>query len=127
MVFIRNYAATDDDDDFDVCRGPQLATQWSQCSKSRLKAPDVGICLHNVPETYVNAKCGNGIIDAGEQCDCGLAPNSEVVSDTLHVVSHCGNVTSLVYGGSVSHERLHQGCGTEGSWRAYRGPTSSTK
>ena len=62
-------------------------TQWSQCSKTQLKnflSQGVGICLDNVPDTYMSAKCGNGIIDNGEECDCGLAPNAEV---TLRHVS----------------------------------------
>jgi len=58
-------------------------TQWSQCSKRTLNeslARGLGICLDNVPDTYISAQCGNGIVDDGEKCDCGLAPNAEVTA-----------------------------------------------
>jgi len=58
-------------------------TRWSECSKTTLNeslARGIGICLENVPDTYISAQCGNGIVDDGEECDCGLAPNAEVTT-----------------------------------------------
>jgi len=57
------------------------ATRWSQCSKDELQRSfdkDLDYCLHNIPQTvYDNtADCGNGIVDQGEDCDCGNAPTS---------------------------------------------------
>ena len=63
------------------CRSLQRSTQWSECSKAQLKeslSRGIDICLNNTPDTYISAKCGNGIVDDGEECDCGLTPNAEV-------------------------------------------------
>ena len=89
-------ADDDDDDDEDVNndRGPQRYTKWSQCSKTKLKeslARGLGICLDNVPDTYISAQCGNGIVDDGEQCDCGLAPNAEVTM--IHTLLRYKSIT----------------------------------
>ena len=73
----------DDGDDDDDVSGIQRYTKWSQCSKTTLDESltrGLGICLDNVPDTYISAQCGNGIVDDGEECDCGLAPNAEVIS-----------------------------------------------
>ena len=48
------------------------ATHWSTCSAAYLAQflPTV-TCLDNVPTQTFGARCGDGVIQAGEQCDCG--------------------------------------------------------
>ena len=57
------------------------ASRWSQCSKNQLQksfSEGLDYCLHNVPQTIYDSTpdCGNGIVDHGEECDCGNAPVS---------------------------------------------------
>ncbi|XP_049535642.1 disintegrin and metalloproteinase domain-containing protein 12-like [Anopheles darlingi] len=48
---------------------------WSKCSLADLKESlehGLGACLRNKPtRQQVRAECGNGLLEPGEQCDCG--------------------------------------------------------
>jgi len=57
--------------------GFRAKKDWSACSKEYLREGlklGLGSCLMNVPESetlWGGPKCGNEIIEKGEQCDCG--------------------------------------------------------
>uniref|UniRef100_A0A0N4ZCN3 Peptidase M12B domain-containing protein n=1 Tax=Parastrongyloides trichosuri TaxID=131310 RepID=A0A0N4ZCN3_PARTI len=61
-----------------------LPNHWSECSLSQLSTSlsrGVDYCLMNIPKTKKgDSKCGNGIVEAGEDCDCG---------STVHCDSSC--------------------------------------
>jgi hypothetical protein len=54
----------------------QLDFSWSSCSVHQLKnflTDKDASCLMNRPKALMNkAFCGNGFVEEGEECDCGL-------------------------------------------------------
>uniref|UniRef100_A0A182IYD3 Disintegrin and metalloproteinase domain-containing protein 12 n=1 Tax=Anopheles atroparvus TaxID=41427 RepID=A0A182IYD3_ANOAO len=52
-----------------------VPSRWSACSVDDLReslARGLGVCLRNKPtRLLVRAVCGNGLLEPGEQCDCG--------------------------------------------------------
>ena len=57
----------------------------------------IDFCLYNMPPLlyFPQPLCGNGLIDTGEQCDCGAAPSSECNANC------CNNVTCQLTSGKA--------------------------
>ncbi|XP_074462070.1 disintegrin and metalloproteinase domain-containing protein 21-like [Larus michahellis] len=67
--------------------------QFSNCSKKHyfdFIASGQGSCLNNIPESVMTLalqRCGNGILEAGEECDCGSEVQCKLdlcCDDTCH-------------------------------------------
>lgn len=67
---------------------------WSSCSISQLEESlqhGLDYCLMNKPNVVFRPSCGNGIIDSGEDCDCGLpefCTNKCCNATTCKLMSH---------------------------------------
>lgn len=51
-------------------------SHWSSCSVRQIEESfqhGIDHCLFNKPSVVFRPSCGNGLVDEGEQCDCGLA------------------------------------------------------
>ncbi|XP_078487165.1 zinc metalloproteinase-disintegrin-like NaMP isoform X1 [Ciona intestinalis] len=89
--------------------GSSFKKEWSSCSKEYLAqsiTEGLGNCLLNVPDPsrlYGGPKCGNDIIEMGEDCDCGG------VDECL---SRCCNATTckLILGASCDTGPCCLGC-----------------
>lgn len=65
---------------------------FSSCSLNFLEHSlkrGVDYCLNNVPEkAFGDARCGNGILESGEECDCGSStecPNKCCIANTCRL------------------------------------------
>ncbi|CAD5213693.1 unnamed protein product [Bursaphelenchus okinawaensis] len=75
--------------------GSAAATYWSDCSLENLQSAlrrGVDYCLQNVPsKAFGGAKCGNGIVEDGEDCDCGSlteCPNKCCIPSTCKLAEN---------------------------------------
>ncbi|XP_046591917.1 uncharacterized protein LOC107216740 isoform X1 [Neodiprion lecontei] len=73
-------------------------THWSSCSLEYLALAfehGMDYCLRNKPEKlFGSSMCGNGFVEPGEQCDCGLEENCDnpccnATSCMLHANASC--------------------------------------
>lgn len=87
-------------------------TRWSTCSLNYLLLAfthGMDYCLKNKPESLFDSPvCGNGFVEPGEQCDCGLPEHCEnpccnPLTCTLHANASCAtgeccdlNVSSFI-------------------------------
>lgn len=77
--------------------GSSGPTHWSTCSLEHLALAfehGMDYCLRNKPQKLFDSPiCGNGFVEPGEQCDCGLKENCD---------NPCCNVTTCMLHGNAS-------------------------
>uniref|UniRef100_A0A8C6AEN5 ADAM metallopeptidase domain 33 n=1 Tax=Marmota marmota marmota TaxID=9994 RepID=A0A8C6AEN5_MARMA len=82
---------------------------WTEQDRSRLRAffrKGGGACLSNAPDPRLllpSARCGNGFVEAGEECDCG---SSQKCPDPCCIAHNC----SLRAGAQCAHGGCCSGC-----------------
>ncbi|EZA52578.1 Disintegrin and metalloproteinase domain-containing protein [Ooceraea biroi] len=78
--------------------GPSGPTHWSTCSLEHLALAfehGMDYCLRNKPDRLFDSPvCGNGFVEPGEQCDCGLRDNCDnpccdAITCMLHSNASC--------------------------------------
>ena len=77
-----------------ICSSANPSFTWSQCSKDQFATSfqhGLDICLYNVPQTIEpnNAFCGNGIVENGEQCDCGNSTDQVLSCTCIQIACLC--------------------------------------
>jgi len=99
---------------------------WSTCSKDYLEQNlkiGLGSCLLNVPATdriYGTQRCGNEIVEPGEECDCGLpvdctssccdASNCKLLPEADCDIGICCNSCKFLVAGTVCREVSNTEC-----------------
>ncbi|XP_029172286.1 uncharacterized protein LOC114941461 [Nylanderia fulva] len=77
--------------------GSSGPTHWSTCSLEHLAIAfehGMDYCLRNKPQKLFDSPiCGNGFVESGEQCDCGLKENCD---------NPCCNVTTCMLHSNAS-------------------------
>nr|XP_012222956.1 PREDICTED: uncharacterized protein LOC105672528 isoform X2 [Linepithema humile] len=77
--------------------GSSGPTHWSTCSLNHLAVAfehGMDYCLRNKPQKLFDSPiCGNGFVEPGEQCDCGLKENCD---------NPCCNVTTCMLHSNAS-------------------------
>jgi hypothetical protein len=71
----------------------QPASKWSSCSKDTLEKKKIQWpCLDDIPDgklLHGEKNCGNGIVENGEDCDCGQTSNPDC--------EKCCNITTCMF------------------------------
>ncbi|XP_032579304.1 disintegrin and metalloproteinase domain-containing protein 12 isoform X2 [Drosophila sechellia] len=75
-----------------------IPVNWSSCSIDQLTiafSRGMNYCLRNKPERlFQSPTCGNGFVEPGEQCDCGLPEHCENACCNAHTcMLHSKNAT----------------------------------
>ncbi|EEC01550.1 zinc metalloproteinase, putative [Ixodes scapularis] len=84
-----NFGMEHDDKD---SNSPPSPSQWSSCSKQYLQSAfEQGMdhCLWNLPDDIVGPVCGNGFLEAGEDCDCGPVEIKKAATLCRDAVTEC--------------------------------------
>uniref|UniRef100_H2XTH9 Uncharacterized protein n=1 Tax=Ciona intestinalis TaxID=7719 RepID=H2XTH9_CIOIN len=102
-------------------------TDWTNCSRQQLDAflqfHDPG-CLLNVPNPsniFTTPVCGNGLVEAGEQCDCGFPGSCNTLccnaatcmlwpSAQCNKGLCCYNNCTFVHSGTICRNSSHADC-----------------